>query len=57
VKALQETPNIGRPVVTFPDNVRERLIGFGASVYVVRYRVSNEIILIIKIRHGREAEG
>ncbi len=54
VKILSAHPRIGRPVETEPE-YREWLIRFGASVYVVLYRVDDRVIALLAIRHGREA--
>jgi len=56
VKILLVSPEIGRPVQNYDTAYRERLITFGASVYVVRYRVSNAEIILLTVRHGRESE-
>ncbi len=38
-----------------PNEFREWMIDFGHSGYVARYRVSSEEIVILAIRHQREA--
>lgn len=45
---------IGKPVEGFPD-YREIVIPFGASGYVVRYRIISDAALIIAVKHGKEA--
>lgn len=54
-KRLMEVPSIGKPVNDLPQ-YRDLLIRFGASGYVLRYRVYAETIYIIHIRHYREAD-
>ncbi len=54
VKILAAHPRIGRPVETAPE-YREWLIRFGASVYVVLYRMDDRVIAVLAVRHGREA--
>lgn len=53
VLALQ--PGMGRPVEAMPNEFREWMIDFGHSGYVARYRVSDEEIVVLAIRHQREA--
>jgi plasmid stabilization system protein ParE len=47
-------PQLGKPVEGFPD-YREIVIPFGSSGYVVRYRILSDAVLIIAVKHGREA--
>lgn len=47
-------PLIGKPVEGFPD-YHEIVIPFGASGYVVRYRMQGDTALIIAVKHGKEA--
>lgn len=55
VERLQEFPDRGRP--TDDENIRQIVIRFGASGYVVRYAVVSEAkdILILRVWHGRES--
>ena len=55
VKVLQRFPEIGRPVEDMPGDFREWIIRFGSSGYVVLYRPDNDAIVLLAIRHGREA--
>lgn len=50
---LAENPEIGRPM---SDGTRRRelFVPFGASAYVLRYRIENETIVVIRVWHGRE---
>lgn len=52
---LMETPSIGKPVSDLP-KYRDLFTRFGASGYVLRYRVDEETIYIVHIRHYREAD-
>jgi plasmid stabilization system protein ParE len=54
VKILRDNAEIGRPACSAGPETREWLIRFGASVYVVRYRVQGQTVLLLKIRHGLE---
>jgi len=51
---LQEYPHSGKPM---PDETgrREYFIPFGAGSYVLRYKLSEETIVIIRVWHSREA--
>ncbi|OHV83418.1 type II toxin-antitoxin system RelE/ParE family toxin [Ensifer sp. LCM 4579] len=53
VRILGSQPHMGRPVEDLPENYREWVIEFGA--YVVRYRIDDDVVTILLIRHGREA--
>lgn len=55
VKVLAQHPGIGRPVVDLPEAFREWLIDFGDSGYVARYRLGDDEVLILAVRHQREA--
>jgi plasmid stabilization system protein ParE len=50
---LEELPNIGKPVTNLP-NYRDLHIGFGAAGYVMRYRIYENNVYIVHIRHYRE---
>ncbi len=50
---LIETPLIGKPVNDLP-SFRDLLLRFGAAGYIVRYRIEEEVIYIVHIRHYRE---
>jgi plasmid stabilization system protein ParE len=56
VKALGKHPEIGRPVEELPLEFREWVIDFGHGAYVVRYHDDGKQIVILAIRHGREAD-
>ena len=55
VAVLGQQPAIGRPVEHMADEFREWLIDYGASGYVVRYRVDAEGAVILAVRHQKEA--
>jgi plasmid stabilization system protein ParE len=49
---LQKLPELGR---LMPDGQRrEYFLPFGASAYVLRYRVTSKEVVIIRVWHGRE---
>jgi len=54
VKILGRRPAIGRPVEGLPLEIREWVIEFGQSAYVVRYAYEGKTVTIVAIRHGRE---
>ena len=54
-QALGELPRIGRPIDDLPDEYRDWLIEFGDSGYVVRYRIDGDIVVVLAIRHQKEA--
>jgi toxin ParE1/3/4 len=55
IERLQEFPAMGTP--TKDAGIRQIVIRFGASGYIVRYnvRAGTKDILIMRIWHGREA--
>ena len=55
VKNLATHPEIGRPVDDLPPEFREWIIEFGSGAYLVRYRYDGCEVLLLALRHGREA--
>ncbi len=55
VKALGKHPEIGRPVEEMLPQFREWVIEFGHGAYVALYHYDGKQIVILAIRHGREA--
>ena len=53
IERLQEFPEMGMP--TTDADVRQIVVRFGASGYIVRYAALPGDILITRIWHGREA--
>jgi len=55
VKLLGKNPEIGRPVEEMPAEFREWVIEFGSGAYVALYRYDGKEVVILTVRHGREA--
>lgn len=55
VKVLGRQPGIGRPIEDMPDEFREWVIDFGDRGYVARYRLDPDEVVILAVRHQREA--
>jgi plasmid stabilization system protein ParE len=55
VKALARHPEIGRPVEELAPEFREWVIEFGHSAYIALYHYDGKEIVILAVRHGREA--
>jgi plasmid stabilization system protein ParE len=55
ILALENNPEIGRPVEELLLGYRELVIGFGQSAYVALYHYDGNQALILAVRHGREA--
>jgi plasmid stabilization system protein ParE len=55
VKVLSLRPGMGRPVEGMDNDFREWIIDFGDSGYVARYRTAAEKVIILAIRHQKEA--
>jgi plasmid stabilization system protein ParE len=56
VKALGRHPEIGRLVDDLPPEFREWMIEFGSGAYLALYRFNGKEVVILAVRHGREAE-
>lgn len=56
IKLLGKHPEIGRPIEDLPHEFREWVVEFGSGAYVVLYRYDGDEVVILAIRHGREAE-
>ena len=55
VKVLSLQPDMGRPVEDMDDEFRDWIIDFGDSGYVARYRLETENVIILAVRHQKEA--
>lgn len=55
VKILAIQPRIGRPIEDMEPEFREWLIDSGNSGYVARYRIDGENVVILAVRHQKEA--
>jgi len=55
VKALAKHPQSGRPVEELPPEFREWVIEFGHGAYVALYHYDGKQIVMLAVRHGREA--
>ncbi len=55
IQNLEQHPEMGRPVDGMGEEYRELVIGFGHYGYVALYRVYCESVVVLAIRHQREA--
>lgn len=55
VRALGRHPQIGRPIEELPPEFREWVIEFGQGAYLALYYFDGKQIVILAVRHGREA--
>jgi plasmid stabilization system protein ParE len=55
ISALEQHPDIGRRVEGMDPELREWIISFGRDGYLVLYRHDGRDLLVLTIRHGREA--
>lgn len=55
VKILGSHPRIGRLIEDLPEQYREWLIDFGDSGYAARYRIDDDAVTILAVRHQKEA--
>jgi plasmid stabilization system protein ParE len=56
VTLLMRCPEVGRIGQSPFRNVRELVVGFGSSAYVVSYRFDGTEVVILGVRYGREME-
>ena len=54
-KVLALQPGMGRPVEDMDDEFRDWIIDLGYSGYVARYRLDTEHVIILAVRHQKEA--
>jgi plasmid stabilization system protein ParE len=52
---IEQMAHAGRPVSGADTEVRDWLAPFGAAAYVLRYRVDDDVIVVLRIRHSLEA--
>jgi plasmid stabilization system protein ParE len=55
VKLLANHPEMGRPIEDLPTEFREWIIEFGSGAYVALYHYDGKEVVILAVRHGREA--
>lgn len=55
VKILAHQPHMGRPIEEMESEYREWLIDFGSSGYVALYHFDGEAIVVLAVRHQKEA--
>lgn len=55
VKVLSLQPGIGRPVEDMDDDFRDWIIDFGDSGDAARYRLDAEKVIVLAVRHQKEA--
>jgi plasmid stabilization system protein ParE len=55
IRALGKHPEIGRMADEMPPGFREWVIEFGHGAYVVLYHYDGKQVVVLAIRHGREA--
>ena len=54
VKVLSLQPGMGRPVPELEPEFRDWIIDFGDSGYVARYRLDEQHVIILAVRHQKE---
>ncbi len=52
-KSLRRNPAVGRPVDA-PEGFRDLVLSFGAGAYVLRYRLAEDVIVVVRVWHSRE---
>ena len=55
VQELGRHPEIGRPVEDMLPEFREWVVEFGQGAYVALYHFDGQQVVILAVRHGREA--
>jgi plasmid stabilization system protein ParE len=56
IKVLGRHPKAGRLVDELPPEFREWVVEFGVGAYVILYRYDGKEVVILTVRHGREAD-
>ena len=54
VRVLGSQVQLGRPIEDMTEAYREWPIDFGDSGYVVRYRIADDAVTILAVRHQKE---
>lgn len=52
---IARAPSMGLPIEQMPQEFRDWIISFGRTGYVVRYRISGDKIVVLAVRHQKEA--
>jgi plasmid stabilization system protein ParE len=55
VKALGKHPQMGRPFDELSPEFREWVIEFGHGAYIALYHFDGKEVVVLAVRHGREA--
>lgn len=55
VRVLEQQPGMGRPIDDMPEEFREWIIDFGGSGYLARFRINQHVVVILAVRHQKEA--
>jgi plasmid stabilization system protein ParE len=55
IKTLARHPETGRPVEEMPVEFREWVLEFGHGAYIALYHYDGKEIVVLAVRHGREA--
>ena len=55
VNVLSLQPGMGRPVEDMENEFRDWIIDFGDGGYVARYRIDGKQLIILAVRHRKEA--
>lgn len=55
LRLLTMHPEMGRPINETLLERRELIIDFGQSSYVALYQFQGDVVVVLAIRHGREA--
>jgi len=55
LKLLGTHPEMGRPVEELPVEFREWVVEFGGGADAVLYRYDGKDVVVLAVRHGREA--
>jgi plasmid stabilization system protein ParE len=55
IRLLAVHPQAGRPAENMPPEFREWPIDFGNNGYVAQYRYDGGDVLVLAVRHGKEA--
>ena len=55
IRLLEQNPDAGRPVPGLEPEYREWPMEFGSGAYVATYRIHDDRVVVLAVRHSREA--
>ncbi len=54
ITILQDNPEVGRPLFDGLEGFRDLVVPFGQGGYVIRYRMNDNVCVIVRLWHTKE---